>query len=69
MLELSTGPVTALKERQDIAMSGKISLAGHSLSAGLDVLCKVPFLVREPQPGILGSPHKLFISVWYFLLE
>lgn len=61
--------VTALKERQGIATSGRISMAGDSLSAGLDVLCKVPFLVREPKPGILGSPHKLFVSVRYFLLE
>lgn len=69
MLELATGLVTALKERQDRATSGKLSMAGRSLSAGLDALCKVPFLGREPQPGILGSPHKLFVSVWYFLLE
>lgn len=66
---MATRSVTALKERQGIATSGKISMAGDSLSAGLDVRCKVPFLVREPKPGILGSPHRLFVSVWYFLLE
>lgn len=63
------GHTISLKERQGTAMLGKVSTAGNNLLAGLHAPCKVTYLVREPNPVVLCSPHKLFVSVRYFLLE
>lgn len=61
--------VGSLKERQSTTTSGKISVAGNSLLAGLHALCSGTYLAREANPAVLCAPHKLFVSLRYFLLE